>query len=359
MGLTATAKTGAIAVAMSGGVDSTAAAALLVEQGRTVIGVTAIMSPGVSRCCSLEDVEAAAEAARRLGIAHHVFDCSEAFERDIIQPFIAGYLAGRTPSPCPACNRGIKFGLLLERARALGAAELATGHYARRVAREGRWRLRRGVDGAKDQSYFLALLTPEQVEGAQFPLGELEKPAVVADVQRRGLMTRRRGESQELCFVGESQHGAWIDVRSFDAPGPGDIVDCGGRVLGRHRGIHHYTIGQRRGLGIAAGRPVFVVALRPETNTVVVGDYEEAFRGGMRVEGLSWLAGAPPAAAFEAFTQIRHNHRAAASRVLLRADGAAEVVFRERQFAVAPGQLAAFYDGDELIGGGWIARAEA
>jgi len=243
------------------GVDSSVAAALLQEQGHEVIGVTALLCGGASRCCSDEDVSRAREVAAQLGIPHHTLDLGAAFEQVIVAPFIAEYLAGRTPSPCPRCNRLIKFGLLLEQSLSLGADCLATGHYARVTQDDRGWHLRRGLDPRKDQSYFLSLLTQAQLARSVFPLGGMQKAEVVRIARQRNLAARRSKESQELCFVEEGGHGAWIDVRSFDTRGPGDIVDMAGRKVGEHRGIHYYTIGQRRGLGVAAGTPVYVVAL--------------------------------------------------------------------------------------------------
>lgn len=351
-----------IAVAMSGGVDSSVAAALLQEQGRDVFGITAIMSPGGSRCCSDEDVCTAQRVAGQLGIAHHVVDLSAEFQRLIIDPFMAEYLAGRTPSPCVWCNRHIKFGFLWEQARALGAGALATGHYVRRLpapssepaAAEPLWALRRGFCREKDQSYFLALLTQAQLARSLFPLGEMNKPEVTAYACRRDLACRGSKESQELCFILEGTHGTWIDVRSLHTRGPGEIVDAGGRVLGRHHGIHHYTIGQRKGLGIAVGRPAYVTRIDAATNRVVVGDREQALRNSLRVEGLSWISGHSPAEGLALRVQIRYNHEGAPAILEETGDGRGRVVFAEPQFAVTPGQWAAFYDGDEVLGGGWI-----
>ena len=345
---------GCVAVAMSGGVDSSVAAALLRDQGHAVIGLTAILSPGFSRCCSDEDVRTARAVAAQLGIAHHVVDASGPFQRGIVDSFVAEYLAGRTPSPCVLCNRHIKFGLLLQQARQLGAERLATGHYAR-VARDGdRVRLRRGRDARKDQSYFLALLTDEQLRRSVFPLGDLTKDEVAGLAHAKGLAARHSRESQEVCFVDETDPGTWIDVRRLDAPGAGEIVDLNGVQLGMHRGVHHYTVGQRRGLGLAVGEPRYVVALDAARNRVVVGRRAEALGATARVRDACWIAGRPPADEFRAAVQIRYRHQAAPARVRVAPDARACVAFDEPQFAIAPGQLAAFYAGDELLGGGWI-----
>jgi len=340
---------------MSGGVDSCVAAALLREQGCDVIGVTAVMSGEQSRCCSEEDVRTAQRVTDQLGIAHHVVDVREPFERLIIDYFVSECVSGRTPSPCARCNSLIKFGILMKAARDLGAGRLATGHYARvRRNEDGFPELLRGVDHAKDQSYFLSGLASGQLEQCVFPLGESVKEAITRYARSKDLACRASKESQELCFISEVDHGAWIDVRSFDTKGPGDIVDTDGRKVGEHRGIHHYTVGQRRGLGLAVGRPLYVAALDAERNVVVVGDRTEAFGTSMRVKEINWICGDPPASPFRADTQIRYNHKAAASDISLLDDGAALVRFDEPQFALTPGQVAAFYDGDRVIAGGWI-----
>jgi tRNA-uridine 2-sulfurtransferase len=344
---------------MSGGVDSSVAAALLREQGCDVIGLTAVMSPGFSRCCSDDDVATAREVAAQVGIPHRVVDLSAEFRREVIEYFMREYLAGRTPSPCARCNRCIKFGALLREAQRLGAEYLATGHYARVREDDQGCRLLRGKDARKDQSYFLALLTQDQLRRSCFPLGRMTKERVTDLARRLGLAARHSRESQELCFVDTEDHGTWIDVRCLETRGWGDIVDARGVKLGEHHGIHHYTVGQRRGLGVAAGHPVYVTALDVERNRVVVGERAEAMRAEMEVADLSWVAGRPPSAAFRALAQIRYNHAAAPAQVRLRPDGGAHVQFDEPQFAVAPGQLAVLYDGEEVLGGGWIGQEEA
>ena len=344
---------------MSGGVDSSVAAALLLEAGHELIGVTAIMTAGPSRCCSDEDVRTAQRVAAQLGIPHEVVSVQEDFDRDIIQYFGREYLAGRTPSPCVLCNPRIKFGRLLEEAMRLGAERMATGHYAwTKEDSGGGVHLQRGVDAHKDQSYFLARLNQRQLASAAFPLGQLTKPEVVRLATQKGLASRASRESQELCFVGDAGHGTWIDVRWLTAPGRGDILDRDGRKVGEHDGIHHYTIGQRRGLGLAVGRPVYVTAIDAARNVIVVGDYAETLGRVLTATDVNWIAGRPPAARFRASVQIRYHHAAAEAEVSLAADGSAGVEFAEPQFAIAPGQQAAFYLGDELLGGGWIGAGQ-
>lgn len=341
-----------VAVGMSGGVDSSVAAALLVEAGYDVIGITAIMCGEVSRCCSAEDVERAREVSTRLGIAHHVVDVGRDFEERVIQRFVESYVSGRTPSPCVVCNETIKFGVLREEAMSLGANRIATGHYARVLDNEGRTHLVRGVDPAKDQSYFLARLGPEQLASALFPLGEMVKSDVSALAVEKQLVARKSKESQELCFVESGTHGDWIDLRVFDSPSPGPIVTTSGEQVGEHRGVHHYTIGQRKGLGIALGHPVYVTGIDAATKTITVGERSDVMSDQMTVEDVRWNCGSPPQD--NLCCQVRYNHKAAECRVASGSDATCRVVFSEPQFALTSGQLAVFYVGDAVVGSGWI-----
>lgn len=349
-----------VAVGMSGGVDSSVAALLLRDAGAAVMGVTAIMTREESKCCSQEDVVRARVVADQLGFEHHVVDVQEEFRSSIIDYFQNEYLAGRTPSPCVWCNPLIKFGAMYRKMCSLGVTHIATGHYAT-VARNGDGiaELWRGRDKEKEQSYFLARLSREQLNRTVLPLGGMTKPDVVAIAHQHGLATRASRESQDLCFIMDGDHGLWIDAqlaaRSRNSAGPGDIVDMAGRKLGEHRGVHHYTIGQRRGLGIAAGYPVFVARIEAGSNRLVVGTREDAMTDRMRVDDLSWLCRRAPEDTVRASIQIRYNHAAAPATVRLSGDRAADVLFDQEQFAVTPGQWAAFYDGDRVLGGGWIA----
>jgi tRNA-uridine 2-sulfurtransferase len=346
-----------IAVAMSGGVDSSVAAARLKEQGHNIFGITAKMTDEYSRCCADEDIKTAQKVARTLGIRHEVVEVVEDFRKSVISYFVDSSLAGLTPSPCVECNRLIKFGSLLKAASTMGAHKLATGHYVRTgFNSDGNIRLLRGADARKDQSYFLTMLDQDQLKCAIFPLGEMKKQEVIAYAAARGLESKDRGESQELCFIGEEGHGAWIDVRSMKTKGAGDIVDTSGRTLGKHRGIHYYTVGQRKGLGLASGRPLYVAGIDAGNNRIIVGSREDACVKGMIVRGAHWIAGKILGPSFSCLTQIRYNHTAAKAVVSVLADGSLSVAFEEPQFAVTPGQLAAFYDGDELLGGGWIEK---
>ncbi|HWR98566.1 MAG TPA: tRNA 2-thiouridine(34) synthase MnmA [Candidatus Methanoperedens sp.] len=341
-----------VLAALSGGVDSTLAAALLAEEGHRVTGCTLrLVDHPVA-----DPVPAAAAAAAALGIPHEIFDVRAEFERLVVAPFAAAYRAGRTPNPCALCNARVKFGLLLERACGVGAAALATGHYARVApGPDGAPRLLRGVDRGKDQSYFLAGIARGALARVLLPLGGLRKAEVRRLARERGLVAAERPESQEICFVPGDDCGAFVAGRL--PPGtmrPGPVVDEAGRCLGEHRGLARYTVGQRRGLGFAAGRPLYVTRLEPATNALVVGPDAALWRRELVAEQVSWLVAAPPAV-FRAAVRIRSRHEAAPAAVEPAGGMAWRVRFDEPQRAITPGQLAVFYDGETVLGAGTIA----
>jgi tRNA-specific 2-thiouridylase len=356
-----------IIVGMSGGVDSSVAAALLVEQGYDVVGVTLRVWPWreaadpVKRfgsCCSAESAGDAQAVARTLGIRHYLLNSEAEFTAAVIDRFVEAYAAGTTPVPCVACNRDLKFGSLLTRARAWEAEGVATGHYAG-VTRDpdtGRYLLWRGRDRQKDQSDFLWPLTQEQLASARFPLAHLSKAEVRAHARRLGLATADKPESQEICFIPDDDYRGFLRRRSAGIFRPGSIVDTSGRRLGTHGGLPAYTIGQRKGLGLSAGRALHVLDLDPDTNTVTVGDAAQLDRQRLVARDVNFIACDPPAEPLAVEAKIRHNHAPAAATVRALGDGGAEVVFATPQRAVTPGQSVVWYRGDCVIGGGVIAR---
>ena len=351
-----------IVIAMSGGVDSSVAAALLAESGEETIGVTMRLSESGSRCCSLEDADDARRVAERLGIRFYVANYAEAFGREVIEEFADSYLAGRTPIPCIACNKQFKFDHLLERAKAFGADRVATGHYAR-VTHDpvtGQARLYRSVNRAKDQSYFLFPLSQEQLRRSSFPIGEMSKAEVRDRARELGLGTADKPESQEICFVPDGDYAKVVEAIRPAAVGlGGDIVDQDGKVLGTHLGIHRFTVGQRHGLGISANRKLYVTRLDPRERKVIVGDVGDLDCSGTRVDEVNWISGHRPAEPLRVRVQVRHRHTAVLATVESEAGDRALVHFDEPVRAVAPGQAAVFYDAEkdeEVIGGGWIAE---
>lgn len=379
-----------IAVAMSGGVDSSTAAALLAENCRlpgslpsaSVVGLTMQLwnqrrmgrlqglEEGVGpagyasgRCCSLDDAYDARRVANFLGIPYYVVNFEERFEAQVVRPFVERYLAGETPIPCSLCNTEIKFAQFIETARQIGADRIATGHYARirRDEATGRYRLFAGIDPAKDQSYFLFGLTQEQLARSIFPLGELTKEQVRSIARSRTLPVAEKAESQEICFVPTGRYRDFIEAY-LEEQGKqrdnlaGEVMSTDGRVLAEHRGLHHYTVGQRKGLGVATGRPLYVIELDREQNRVVVGPNKELFRRRCLVRDVNWILDVAKADSVEARVKVRNKHVAAPAQVEARADTEALVEFFEPQRAITPGQAAVFYDRDEVLGGGWIAQ---
>jgi tRNA-specific 2-thiouridylase len=346
-----------VVVAMSGGVDSSVAAAMMAERGYEAVGVTLHLAGESSRCCSLADADDARRVAERLGIRFFVVNYRERFEREVKQAFADAYLSGRTPIPCVTCNSRFKFEYLLDRARALGADRVASGHYARvdRDPQSGRFRLRRAVDRTKDQSYFLFELSQVQLAALELPLGGLTKSEVRERARALGLATAEKPESQEICFVPDGDYARVVEqTRPDRLPGPGDVVDAEGRVLGRHAGIHRFTVGQRRGLGVSGPERRYVTRIDAARNRVQVGGADELLAEGARVLGVRWVAGGPPSGPVRARVQIRYRHDGAPAEVSPHGDAAA-VRFDKPVRALSPGQAAVFYDGDTVLGGGWLA----
>ena len=366
-----------IAVAMSGGVDSSAAAAILKQQGHELVGFTMQLwnqrraisvdengEPLPSRCCSLDDVYDARRVAEELGFPLYVLNLEKEFERDVVQPFVNSYLDGETPIPCVACNSRLKFASLDKLATSLGCGKVATGHYARVEFDEAtnRYRLLRGRDPNKDQSYFLWELTQDQLSRALFPLGELTKNDARQAARDNQLAVAEKKESQEICFVPDGDYAGFID-RYLEAeqqtdrlPVEGEIVTINGNVIGRHSGIHRYTIGQRRGIGIADARPLYVLNVDASTDRVVVGYDEELLSDEFTAAGLNWIALDNPPEPVRAEVRIRYRHTAAPAMITPLPDNRATVRFDEPQRAITPGQATVFYRGDEVVGGGWIAK---
>ena len=364
---------GLIAVAMSGGVDSSAVAALLQQQGRTVVGLTMQLwnqrrlpelqadGPAQHRCCSLDDVYDAKAVAQHLNFPHYVVNFEEQFEARVVRPFVDQYLAGRTPIACTNCNTDVKFEPLLRMARQIGAERLATGHDAliRKNGDTGRWELLRARDESKDQSYFLWGLSQKQLSRSDFPLGELTKEEVRALARRVNLPVAEKPESMELCFVPTANYVQFIHAYSQERGIPlqnaaGEIVDQHGDVIGRHNGVHNFTIGQRKGLGFAAGKPLYVLSIDPEKNRVVVGEDDVLRKTACEVHGVNWISCEKPSAPVRAFAKIRHKHDPADATIEPLDAGSARVTFDTPQRAITPGQAAVFYHGDVVLGGGWI-----
>jgi tRNA-specific 2-thiouridylase len=356
---------GRIVVAMSGGVDSAVTAALLVEQGFEVIGITLqLYDQGAAAgrkgaCCAGRDIEDAARVAERLGIAHYVLDYEARFRKAVIDDFADTYLRGETPIPCVRCNEKVKFSDLLETARDLGADALATGHYAQRVMGPGGPELHRAADAARDQSYFLFATTPAQLAFLRFPLGGMSKSETRAMAARFDLPVAAKPDSQDICFVPDGAYARLVERLRPGALSPGDIVDRAGKVLGRHDGVVNFTVGQRRGLGIAAAEPLYVLRIEPEARRVVVGPKSALGQQLVRLGGINWLGGeSVRAGKRRVAVKLRSAQPPVPARLVLDGLGRGEVELDEAA-SVAPGQACVFYDGDRVLGGGWIRREAA
>ena len=360
---------------MSGGVDSSAVAAMLHRDNKQVVGLTmqlwnqrrlpelASEAGASGRCCSIDDVYDARYVAQHLGIPYYVVNFEKQFEEQVVKPFVDDYIHGRTPIPCTLCNNMIKFDQFLEMAEGVGASHIATGHYARITHNEttGRYELRRSVDSSKDQTYFLFGLTQKQLARTLFPLGGMLKQNVRVMARELGIPTADKPDSQEICFVPNGDYAQFIDSYFKEQGVPldqmkGEIVTPDGKVIGQHDGVHHFTIGQRKGLRIAAPEPLYVISTEPATQRVVVGSTNDLLRDRMTVREFNWISIAPPAGPFRAEVKIRNRHLAAPSTVTpVGGDGARiEVAFEEPQRAVTPGQGAVLYQDDLVVGGGWI-----
>jgi tRNA-uridine 2-sulfurtransferase len=363
-----------IAVAMSGGVDSSTVAAMLCAEGHQVIGLTmqlwnqrrlsgheGMPEAVQGRCCSIDDVYDARRVAETMGIPHYVVNHEERFEREVVRPFVQEYLSGRTPIPCSLCNNHLKFDELLTVARQIGAETLATGHYARvRYDEErGRWLLSRPADNSKDQTYFLFGLTQEQLSRTIFPLGDMTKPQVRERARHLGLASAEKPDSQEICFVPGGDYKKFLDAylsEQGDAlpDTAGELVTADGHVIGEHNGIHNFTVGQRKGLGVATGSPLYVIQIKGDARQVVVGDQTDLYSRTLRANRVNLISVASLDEPMRVTVKIRHRHAGDTATLSDAGDGQVLVAFDEPQRAITPGQAAVFYDGDVVVGGGWI-----
>lgn len=368
-----------IAVAMSGGVDSSSAAALLKEQGHELVGFTMQLwnqrrginldengEPLPSRCCSLDDVYDARTVASKLGFPFYVLNLESDFERDVVKPFVTSYLEGETPIPCVACNSRLKFASLDKLAQSLGCDKVATGHYARVEfdAERNRYRLFRGANKWKDQAYFLWELTQDQLSRSLFPLGEMSKPEVREIARDSDLSIAEKKDSQEICFVPDGKYAEFID-RYLTAegeeeriPNTGEIINTKGEVIGTHQGSHRYTLGQRRGIRIPQETPLYVVQIDSVRNRVIVGEHEELFSAEFTAAGVNWVAFDEPETEVRAEVKVRYRHEPASATITPLQNNRARIVFDEPQRAITPGQATVWYRGDEVVGGGWIVKAK-
>ncbi|HMG02839.1 MAG TPA: tRNA 2-thiouridine(34) synthase MnmA [Edaphobacter sp.] len=365
-----------IAVAMSGGVDSSTVAAILRSEGHNLVGLTLQLwnqrrlagKEGMpesvqGRCCSLDDVYDARAVAEQLGIPYYVVNQQERFEADVVRPFVDEYLHGRTPIPCTLCNNHLKFDQLLLTARQIGADCIATGHYARNHYDEarGRWILSRPADTTKDQTYFLFGLTQEQLSRTLFPLGEMQKPAVRQIAQDSGLYVAQKPDSQEICFIPGGDYStflkAYLDEQNEEMPDlSGELVTTSGEVIGHHQGIHSFTVGQRKGLGVSSPNPLYVLSIHPDSHQVTVGPDEGLMSRELTANRLNWIStpGLAEGQELRVTAKIRHRHTPAPATLIGAGDDLVRAVFDDPQRAITPGQAAVFYREDEVVGGGWI-----
>lgn len=350
-----------VLVAMSGGVDSSVAAALLLEQGYEVEGATMQIWPDITDdeekiskgCCSLSAVEDARRVAFHLGIKYHVLNFKDIFEKSVIDPFVNEYVCGRTPNPCIECNRVVKFKTFLQKALMLGFDYIATGHYGIVTQDEsGRYKLMRSVTDAKDQTYALYTLTQDELSHLLLPIGTMEKPLVRQYAKEHDLPVFAKPDSQDICFVKDNDYAAFVKSKGHEEM-PGNFIDKNGNVLGKHKGIYHYTIGQRKGLGIALGKPMFVTKINAATNEVTLGDNADTFENELFASDLNWISFDEPPKEFDCMAKIRYNGPAQKARVFVTDDGV-KVVFYEPARAITPGQSVVFYNENEVIGGGKV-----
>jgi tRNA-uridine 2-sulfurtransferase len=364
-----------IAVAMSGGVDSSTVAAMLRAEGYNLVGLTMQLwnqrrladkdgyaEPVQGRCCSIDDVYDARRVAEKLEIPYYVVNQEDRFERDVVKPFVDEYLSGRTPIPCSLCNNHLKFDQLLRTARQIGAGYIATGHYARNEfdQQRGRWLLKRPLDHAKDQTYFLFGLTQEQLSRTLFPLGHMRKPQVREEARNKGLeVLADKPDSQEICFIPGGDYKKFLDAYLAEQgealpDTSGDLVTASGEVVGHHAGIHNFTVGQRKGLGVATGSPLYVLGIKGDQRQVVVGDGEGLYSRTLHARKLNWIAFEKLHGPMKVEAKIRHRHQAAPAVVETISEDEVLVTFDEPQRSITPGQAVVFYDGNTIVGGGWI-----
>ena len=350
-------------IAMSGGVDSSVAALLVKEQGFDCVGCTMklyqnedVGIPKGKTCCSLDDTDDARRVAYRIGMPHYVFNFSEAFKEKVIEPFVSAYECGTTPNPCIECNAHLKFGKLFDRAKELGAEYVVTGHYARITPENGHFYLKKGLDPKKDQSYVLYQLTEDELRHTLFPLGGMRKEEIRAIAKAHGFVNAEKAESQDICFIPDGDYAAFLERYRGKPSESGPFVKDG-KVVGEHKGITHYTLGQRKGLGLAFGAPVYVTGIDPETNTVTVGEEQDLFTDHAVVKDFHWITGEAPEDAFSCLVKTRYHQKEVPARVKRLPDGYAEIHFEAPLRAVTPGQAAVFYDGDTVLGGGVITRS--